>query len=487
MADRAEQQRAAFGDDEDTSPVQRGVPTGGDDSTPDIAPASLDSYASFESLPSLNTDQLVYLLLLLQTHGDSAMAHTPLNLCLVLDQSSSMRGDKLFQIKMAARQVVDQLTIADYFSLITFNDKANVVVPLQKVSSREGIKALIDSIEAKGGTEIATGLQAGIREMGNATPFTSLNYVLLLTDGQTYGDADRCVQLGIEAAKRRIVVHPMGVGHDWNEDLLESVAAKTGGTSEYIESPDDIVRIFIQKINHLRATLTHTASLHVAPMQGVRIQSIYRMQPTISRLEVDEIHGTQVAQVGPLGNGTEYPFLIEAILPPCPAGTYRVADTRLTFAAPTAISATNVAEHAVSLLFNGTTQAQGVQPEVKSLVERVTAFKLQARAWQDINAGNIGEGTKRLTNVFTKLLNMGEVDLARSVQAEIVNLEQRGSASAQGQKRIKFGTRGIGKPMTGTIRDDEKLSHVLKERQDVAEPAKPLAARLQRNPKTTNG
>ena len=40
----------------------------------------------------------------------------------------------------------------------------------------------------------------------------------------------------------------MGVGSDWNENLLDQMAASSGGTSVYIDSPRKIVDIFKGKI-----------------------------------------------------------------------------------------------------------------------------------------------------------------------------------------------------------------------------------------------
>ena len=405
----------------------------------------LDFVPAFQAFPSMQEEQLIYILLLFRTaHHSRNSSRTPLNVCLVLDQSSSMRGDKLYAIKSAARHVVDQLTVADYFSLISFNDRATTVVSCQRVSSRETIKQLIDSIEGRGGTELANGLYAGIAEMRPATGQTALNYILLLTDGQTYGDADRCVQLGQEAARHHIVIHPMGVGTDWNEDLLETVAAKSGGSSEYIESADQIVRIFMQKINQLRGTLTQTSSIRFEPASRVHLKAIHRLAPNIAELTpVTTPDGASEADLGPLGKGTEYSFLLEVVVPPQQPGNHAVGNVSITFSNAGASGAAKQIELPLGLNFAESTKGFALDPEVKSVIERVSAFKLQARAWQDIAAGDVKSGTRRLAAVSTRLLSMGQVDLAQEVQREVRNLEQRGTASSEGKKRIKYGTRGL--------------------------------------------
>ncbi len=408
-------------------------------------PVTLDFVPAFQVFPSMQEEQLVYFLLNMRTSTFSReSARTPLNVCLVLDQSSSMRGDKLYAVKAAARHVVDQLTVADYFSLVSFNDRATTVVSCQRVTSREAIKQLIDGIEPKGGTELANGLFAGISECRPATQFTALNYILLLTDGQTYGDADRCVQLGQEAARHKIVIHPMGVGTDWNEDLLETVAAKSGGSSEYIESADQIVRIFMQKINQLRGTLTQTSSLRFEPVAKTRLKQIHRVVPNISELvHLQTPDGAYEANLGPLGKGCEYELLLETIVPPHHPGSHHIGNISVTFSNAGTSGSTKQIELSLGLTFAESTKGVAIEPEVKGLIEKVTAFKLQARAWQEIAEGDVKSGTKRLAAVSTRLLSMGQVDLAMEVQQEVKNLEQRGTASSQGKKRIKYGTRSL--------------------------------------------
>jgi hypothetical protein len=43
----------------------------------------------------------------------------------------------------------------------------------------------------------------------------------------------------------------------------------------------------------------------------------------------------------------------------------------------------------------------------------------------------------------TRLFEAGEVDLARTVQEEATRLLRSGQTSAEGRKRIKYGTRGL--------------------------------------------
>jgi len=74
-----------------------------------------------------------------------------------------------------------------------------------------------------------------------------------------------------------------------------------------------------------------------------------------------------------------------------------------------------------------------------NIVEKVSAFKLQTRALQDLAAGDVTSATQKLQSAVTRLLNQGEVELAQTMQREIQHLQQTGKLSSEGQKTIKFG------------------------------------------------
>jgi Ca-activated chloride channel family protein len=147
-----------------------------------------------------------------------------------------------------------------------------------------------------------------------------------------------------------------------------------------------------------------------------------------------------------MGRGSEYRVLLEVVIPPFSPGTYQIANLGLNYVTTEEQQPFSV-RLPIGLTFVDSQQPTPISPEVRAIIEKITTYKIQAKAWQDISDGNIDSGKKKLAAVGTRLLSMGEVDLAAQVQEEILNLEQRGSTSAEGKKRIKYGTRGL----TGAI------------------------------------
>src|SRR5256714_7228742 len=91
-----------------------------------------------------------------------------------------------------------------------------------------GMKAAIDRIRDAGGTTISLGMIQGLNELRRYNIPNAINRMILLTDGVTYGDTERCRQLARDAAAAGIAVYPLGIGADWDADLLDEIGQLSG-------------------------------------------------------------------------------------------------------------------------------------------------------------------------------------------------------------------------------------------------------------------
>ena len=153
----------------------------------DLKPAfQVHTALSHEALPSLDEEQMLYLLLEITPNQDLEVQKLPLNLCVVVDRSTSMKGMRLQKVKEATAQIIDHLEEDDVFSLVAFNDRAEVIIPSSRGVDKETAKAKVRTIHSSGGTEILQGLLAGLNEVEKWRSPTLVNHLILLTDGQTY-------------------------------------------------------------------------------------------------------------------------------------------------------------------------------------------------------------------------------------------------------------------------------------------------------------
>lgn len=397
-------------------------------------------------LPASAEPQLLYALIELAAQsGATKMPRLPLNLCLVIDRSSSMRGERLQQVKQAAMQILDLLGDNESFALVTFNDRAEVVVPAQLARARQEIKRHISAIEAAGGTEMATGLALGVQELQRAMMPRAVHRLLLLTDGRTYGDEGRCVEIARRAQTRGIGITALGIGSEWNEDLLETIAARENSRTHYITSANEITKVFTAEVERMHNLFAQDVQVRLALPPQALVRSLDRVRPFIGPLPViEEADFVWTAALGDWPENDTQALLIEMVVPPLPVGRHTLLRLTLRYRTLGSDSATQSHEQTLPVAFRDPDEVgDSVDPTVKHWLERLVAYRLQASAWQAAEEGKLEEATQRLQMAGTRLFEAGQVELARTVQEEATRLLRSGQASAEGRKRIKYGTRGL--------------------------------------------
>ena len=390
--------------------------------------------------------QLLYVLLEAAAEGlPTQLPKLPLNMCLVIDRSSSMRGERLNQVKEAAGKIIDQLSQDDYFSLVVFNDRADVVVSAQHVADKSDLKRAVGTIEAAGGTEMANGMALALQEIQKPLLARGISRLLLLTDGRTYGDESRCVEVARRAQGRGIGLTALGIGTEWNEDLLETMTARENSRAQYIASAQEITTVFADELKRLHSIFAQQVRIQLAARPGGLVRAFDRVRPFIAPVSIAE--EADLRWAGALGDwpGSDVQaFLIEIVVPPLGVGDHPLLKISLRYDLPGANLRDQVAEEIVRVQVQPADQVTyQIDSTVKYWLERLVAYRLQSSAWQDVEAGRLDEATRRLQMAGTRLFDAGEVALAQTVQEEATRLLRSGSTSDEGRKRIKFGTRGL--------------------------------------------
>ncbi len=406
----------------------------------------LRSTLSRSVLPESNEAQLIYVLLEMNAQGvPTTLPKLPLNLCLVIDRSSSMRGERLQQVKEGASRIVDILGEDDHFSLVTFNDRAEVVVAAQRARNKNDLKRMIGMVEAAGGTEMATGMALALQEVQRPMLTRGVSRILLLTDGRTYGDESRCVDIARRAQGRGIGVTALGIGGEWNEDLLETMAARENSRTQYITSALEISKVFTDEVKRMSSIFAQDVGLRVEVRPGAMLRSLDRVRPFIAPVQaLEERESLWAAGLGDWPGSDPQALLLEVVVPALGVGDHPLLRLTLRYSLP----GMNLHNQQGELVLRVGVRAPDtvpyeVDPTVKHWLERLVAYRLQAGAWQNVEQGQIEEATRRLQMAGTRLFEAGEVELARTVQEEATRLLRSGQTSAEGRKRIKYGTRGL--------------------------------------------
>lgn len=398
-----------------------------------------------QTLFAIPEEQLFYSHLEILPARKAAVERFPLNICLVLDQSTSMKGEKLDQLKDATLQLMSLLHPEDTCSLVTFSDRATVIFSGHRGVPKGSIPSTIAAISAYGGTEIYQGLRAGLDQILLQRFGQSIDHLVLFTDGQTYGDEENCLELAREAAQHQVSISAMGLGHDWNDALLDKIAAQSGGVSTLIETAGQIKTVFREKVQGMQSVFAQNVRLVLRHTQGIHLRKAHRVFPRIEQLRSD---GGYLA-IGDLESEAPATFLLEWVLDPHPSGQHHLCSLVVEAELAGRERRSEKIERALEVhIKEGREEGKPVFADtILRALEQIAAFRLQNKVQEDLAAGRTAEATQRLNNLATRLLSLGEKDLARAALLEAARLTQTGRLSEEGKKRLKYGTRRLSQDM----------------------------------------
>jgi Ca-activated chloride channel family protein len=159
---------------------------------------------------------------------DKRQARVPLNLALVIDTSGSMGDEnKLNYVKQAAIAMLNRLRPEDRLAIVTYNNKAKVILPSSPVRMERETQSLIESLRADGGTNLGAGLIEGYRQLHEFAVSKTINRLLLLSDGKANVGMTSSTELSrivLDQADAGISLSSFGVGLNFNEDLLAALS-----------------------------------------------------------------------------------------------------------------------------------------------------------------------------------------------------------------------------------------------------------------------
>ncbi len=204
-----------------------------------------------------------------------AKVRPKLNLAMALDRSGSMDGSKIREAREAVKYCVDQLTSDDRFSTVVFDENVDVLFESQQMNSANKmlLKSEIDTVTPRGSTALHEGwVSAGLqvaRHLGGDT----INRVILVTDGQANvgeTEPDRIKAQARDLLETGVSTSTIGIGRDFNEDLLMPMAEAGGGNAWHVQEPDDMKRIFAVELSGLIGQVGKNVTLRIRSRQAVR-------------------------------------------------------------------------------------------------------------------------------------------------------------------------------------------------------------------------
>jgi Ca-activated chloride channel homolog len=205
---------------------------------------------------------------------------SPMNLCIVLDRSGSMEGAKLEKARQAAAMAVDKLGDDDIFSLVTYDSETNLLIAPERVGNtdhREDLKSRIHRIQAGGSTALHAGVVLGAKQVRQRFDKERVNRVILLSDGLANvgpSSTSDLARLGRELRSEGIAVSTIGLGDDYNEDLMTALAEASNANYYYVKDAEKLPSIFAQELGMARSLIARNVIIRIEAPDGVHLKEI---------------------------------------------------------------------------------------------------------------------------------------------------------------------------------------------------------------------
>ncbi len=397
---------------------------------------------SRKELLQLSEPQLVYALIEVSPVDEhkKTSSSVPLNICLALDCSTSMKGEKLNTVKATAVQLIRKLNPQDIFSVVTFSDRAEVVIPATRQANTLKMENQIQLLQASGGTEIFQGLKASLEEVRRYRNSNYINHIVILTDGQTYGDEQVSYELAKKSAESGISISGLGIGSGWNDIFLDQLASLTGGHTMLVSQPNDIEHLLVEKFANLSATFAENVTLEYESDEGVELNYIYRLQPETNHIvNENPLHLGSIQRTVPLSILVEFKIQPQALK----AANVNLLHGNLTISAAAVQTPVLPIPIDITLAIKEQITPELPPPAIVQALSRLTLYRIQEKARNEMADGNYSKAADHLQKLATHLLAQGQTGLAKTIMLEVKNIEKDQSYSEQGEKRIKYGTRAL--------------------------------------------
>jgi Ca-activated chloride channel homolog len=341
-----------------------------------------------------------------------------LNLALAIDVSGSMYEEdgtginRLNRVQAAAQAALALLKPTDTLSIIAFAHNSQVLLPPTPISDRARIEDVISKIDMydvdPGGTSMDEGIRQCMAELEQNMAPGKLSQVVVLTDGETSGEQD-CRKLAQEAARKKIRFSVIGVGTEWNANLIKDLARLGEGRWHYIDANDANAaeKVFQEEFKHLAATAFTNVEMHLRLKKDVKVKRVRMVVPEIKEMstaEPEERH--LLAALGTLEKDKTTRYVLDMSLPKRPDGKFSIADIEITYDAGTGKTETT---GQVPLEISYSSAGQGyVNAEVAKYIDEVQIFELNKDLQKAIETNNTQEAQRVAQSIEKKGEVMGQ-------------------------------------------------------------------------------
>lgn len=212
---------------------------------------------------------------------DGTIARPSVDLAIVLDRSGSMSGEKILYAKQAGLELLSRLEQRDRVTLISYDSLVNTHTNLLAADAAgiDRLRRELLAVEPGSATALGPALFTALDEFA-ARPLAAdrLTHVVLLSDGLANEGETRAEVIGAHTARgyqHGTTVSTLGMGLDYNEDLMTEIADQGGGRYHFIEDATQIPAVLADEIAGLASTIAADVSVEFAAHSPTHVDVVH--------------------------------------------------------------------------------------------------------------------------------------------------------------------------------------------------------------------
>jgi Ca-activated chloride channel family protein len=382
-----------------------------------------------------------------RTDIDTDKSHrAPMNLAVVLDRSGSMQGAKIEKARQAACVAIDQLASDDIFSLVIFDNETEVILPPERVGDerhREAMKERIDHIRARGSTAIYAGVNLGAAQLRKNFDKERVNRVILLSDGIANVGPSRTsdlATLGRDLRRDGIAVSTVGLGDDYNEDLMTALAEASNANYYYVRDAEKLPGIFAEELGATRSIVARGVTIRIIVPDGVRVREI------MGRPEIDCSGRTVEIQLPEYFGGEKRRFLARCVVDKATPESLDVAAVDLKYESSSGAKEAQQPQNArISFTDEEQKSKDSLRPDVAQGVAILNNCLVKERAVKLADEGRAKDAAYLLRQQAQVNAALpapaqlpGQAEENRKLEAAAAEVESKGALEKSSRKQIQY-------------------------------------------------
>ena len=379
----------------------------------------------------------------LRAKDADAKRTAPINLALVLDHSGSMAGAKLEKARQAAAVALDQLGPDDIFSLVIYDDQVDVLISPQRVKDKEEMKRQISRIHEGGSTALYAGVEKGAAQLRKYFDAEKVNRIVLLSDGLANvgpSSPSRLAMLGKELRAEGFGVSTIGLGDDYNEDLMTALAEASRANYYYVKDAEKLPGIFRDELGMVKNTVARNVKITITFPEGVKPKGVLgeddlSIKGQTITIPLAELYGSQTRR-----------FLIACDAPASDAKEIELADVEIAYDdSESGKPSADKRSAKISQTTDSAKVEKSIQPDVASKVAITRSRLAKEEAVRLSDAGKSKDAAAVLLRQATANASLpaaAQSDLLRNDDRELrtkaSELNTAGSLSKGSRKQIQY-------------------------------------------------